>query len=128
MPRIYEADGTYRDVEHINFYLLPGPDIFVKSRSKPLCPVPPMTKGNQPTDDGNFIFSEEEAADFAKKLGLALNGDSISVSEKMETNAPGIYSCGNATGGLLQVCKAVYEGGLAGLSAVEYIRNLKKTA
>lgn len=25
-----------------------------------MCDVPRMTKGNQPTDDGNFIFSEEE--------------------------------------------------------------------
>ena len=44
----------------------------------------------------------------------------------MHTNAPGIYSCGNVTGGLLQICKAVYEGGVAGLSAVEYIRGLQK--
>ena len=66
------------------------------------------------------------AADFAKKLGLLLDGDSIKVDDKMQTNAPGVYSAGNATGGLLQVCKAVYEGGVAGLSAVNYIRELKK--
>ena len=69
MPRIYDKnfEGGYRDVAHINAYLLPGPDIYVTPRSKPLCPVPPMTRGNQPTDDGNFIFSELEAEDFAKK-------------------------------------------------------------
>lgn len=93
------------------------------------------------TKVGGVIFSDEEkllfdgifvalgsagAADFAKKLGLLLNGDSIVVNEKMATNAPGIFSCGNANGGLLQVCKAVYEGGVAGLSAVDYIRNLRK--
>ena len=78
--------------------------------------------------DGVFVaLGSAGAADFAKKLGLALNGDSIAANEKMTTNAPGIFSCGNANGGLLQVCKAVYEGGLAGLSAVDYIRNLKKT-
>ena len=77
--------------------------------------------------DGIFVaLGSAGAADFAKKLGLALEGDSISVNEKMATNAPGIFSCGNATGGLLQVCKAVYEGGVAGLSAVEYVRGLKK--
>ena len=42
----------------------------------------------------------------------------------METNVKGIYACGNTTGGLLQVCKAVYEGAEAGLSAVNYIRSL----
>ena len=77
--------------------------------------------------DGVFVaLGSAGAADFAKKLGLALNGDSIAANEKMATNAPGIFSCGNANGGLLQVCKAVYEGGVAGLSAVDYIRNLKK--
>jgi len=77
--------------------------------------------------DGVFVaLGTAGAADFAKKLGLMMKGDSIATDEKMATNAPGIYSCGNANGGLLQVCKAVYEGGLAGLSAVDYIRKLKK--
>ena len=53
-------------------------------------------------------------------MGVMTNGDNIKVNEKMETNIPGLYSCGNATGGLLQVCKAVYEG--AGLSAVNFIK------
>lgn len=76
--------------------------------------------------DGVFVaLGTAGAADFAKKLGLSLNGDSIAVNEKMATNAPGIFSCGNANGGLLQVCKAVYEGGVAGLSAVDYIRKMK---
>ena len=41
----------------------------------------------------------------------------------METNVKGVFACGNITGGLLQICKAVYEGAQAGLSAVNYIRN-----
>lgn len=64
-------------------------------------------------------------ADFAKKLGLELDGDNIKVDEKMATNAKGIFAAGNVNGGLLQVCKAVYEGGIAGLTAVEYVRGLK---
>ena len=47
----------------------------------------------------------------------------IIVNEKMETNIEGLFSCGNVVGGLLQVCKAVYEGVEAGLSAVNYIKN-----
>ena len=77
--------------------------------------------------DGIFVaLGSAGAADFAKKLGLMLNGDSIATNEKMATNAPGIFSCGNANGGLLQVCKAVYEGGVAGLNAVSYVRELNK--
>ena len=83
--------------------------------------------GTELAVDGFFVaLGSAGGADFAKKLGLTLNGDSIAVNEKMATNAPGIYSCGNVNGGLLQVCKAVYEGGVAGLSAVEYVRGLKK--
>lgn len=77
--------------------------------------------------DGVFVaLGSAGAVDFAKKLGLALNGDSIAVNEHMATNAPGVFSCGNANGGLLQVCKAVHEGGIAGLAAVEYVRGAQK--
>lgn len=73
--------------------------------------------------DGVFIaLGEAGASDFAKTLGILQDGDNIKINEKMETNVPGIYACGNVTGGLLQVCKAVYEGAEAGLSAVNYIR------
>ena len=73
--------------------------------------------------DGVFVaLGEAGASDFAKTLGILQEGDNIKVNSKMETNVPGIYACGNITGGLLQVCKAVYEGAEAGLSAVNYIR------
>ena len=62
-------------------------------------------------------------ADFAKKLGIVLDGDSIKTNSDMSTNIPGAFSCGNINGGLLQVCKAVYEGAQAGLSAISYIKN-----
>ncbi len=76
--------------------------------------------------DGVFVaLGSAGGADFAKKLGLSLSGDSITVDEKMATNARGVFACGNVNGGLLQVCKAVYEGGVAGLSAVEYVRSLR---
>ena len=76
--------------------------------------------------DGVFIaLGEAGASDFAKTLGILQDRDNIKINEKMETNVPGIYACGNATGGLLQVCKAVYEGAEAGLSAVNYIRKNK---
>lgn len=77
--------------------------------------------------DGVFIaLGEAGAGDFAKTLGILQEGENIKVNDKMETNVKGIYACGNVTGGLLQVCKAVYEGAEAGLSAVNYIRNIKK--
>ncbi len=63
--RIY-ADNNYKIVQNINSYLMDAPDVFIISRSKPICDVPKMTKGNQPTDDGNFILSEEQRADILR--------------------------------------------------------------
>ena len=74
--------------------------------------------------DGVFIaLGEAGASDFAKTLGILQDGDNIKVNEKMETNVKGIFACGNITGGLLQICKAVYEGAEAGITAIEYVKN-----
>ncbi len=79
--------------------------------------------GSELKTDGIFIaLGEAGACNFAKKVGLLLDGDSIKTDEKMQTNVPGIFACGNAAGGLLQVSKAVYEGAVAGLSAVEFLK------
>lgn len=76
--------------------------------------------------NGVFIaLGEAGGSDFAKKLGVILDKDSIKVDENMATNVKGLYSCGNSTGGLLQVSKAVYEGAVAGLSAVKYLNERK---
>ena len=40
----------------------------------------------------------------------------------METNVKGLYACGDCTGGLSQISKAVYEGTKAGLEVIQYIR------
>ena len=74
----------------------------------------------------NGIFVAQGVAtstDFAKKLGAMIENNYIVVNDKMETTIPNIYACGDCTGGLLQISKAVYEGTVAGL---EVIRKLKR--
>jgi hypothetical protein len=44
----------------INAYLVDAPTIFIEKRAKPICNVPEMTKGSSPTDDGNFLLTQEE--------------------------------------------------------------------
>ena len=73
--------------------------------------------------DGVFVaLGEAGGADFAKKIGVLTNNDNIVVDEKMQTNVKGLFACGNANGGLLQVSKAVYEGAVAGLSVSNYLK------
>lgn len=74
--------------------------------------------------DGVFIAQGTAGgSDFAKKLGIITKNDNIVVNENMETNISGIYACGNLTGGLLQVNKAVYEGAKAGLTVINFVKN-----
>ena len=48
----------------INPYLMDAPEVFIESRQKPLCPVPTITKGCQPTDGGNLIIEDDELESF----------------------------------------------------------------
>ena len=54
-------------VKKINAYLLDGENIFIESRSKPLCAVPEMNFGNMPADGGLLLFSGEEKEIFLKE-------------------------------------------------------------
>lgn len=73
--------------------------------------------------DGIFVAKGVAGSnEFAKKLGIITNKDKIVVNEKMETNIPGIYACGDCTGGILQISKAVYEGTKAGLEVIKRVK------
>ena len=58
-------------VKNINAYLLAGENVFITSRTKPICNVHEIRKGNQPTDGGNLIIEADEIDDFLKKEPLA---------------------------------------------------------
>ena len=57
--RLY-TDGRVQFVENINAYLLNAPDTFIERRAKPICDIPEIYRGSQPTDDGNLVLTEEE--------------------------------------------------------------------
>lgn len=77
--------------------------------------------------EGLFVaYGKAGGFEFAKKIGALIENNKIVVNENMETNIPGLYACGDVTGGLLQISKAVYEGAKAGTEAAKYIRKNKK--
>ena len=63
LKQIYE-NGSIKSVENINAYLVDADDIFVESRTKPLCDVPQIGIGNKPIDGGYYLFTEEEKSEF----------------------------------------------------------------
>jgi len=70
--KIYQyATVTGEPVEtsakQINAYLVDSNNIFIKSRTIPLCSVPPMHFGNMPADGGELLFTGEERKIFLQK-------------------------------------------------------------
>jgi hypothetical protein len=62
-----KSEPIERKVKNINSYLAEGNDLTVLKRTKPLCNVPAISRGNMANDDGNFIFfNESEKDDFLK--------------------------------------------------------------
>ena len=76
--------------------------------------------------DGLFVaMGVAGSAALARKLGAPVENGRIVVDEKMQTGIPGLFAAGDCTGGMLQVCKAVYEGALAATEAIKQIRGKK---
>ena len=69
--------------------------------------------------DGVFIaIGTASSTDLARKIGAVVKNNNIVVDENMQTTVKNLYACGDCTGGLLQVSKAVYEGAKAAVSII----------
>ncbi|MDE6425361.1 MAG: class I SAM-dependent DNA methyltransferase [Ruminococcus sp.] len=64
--KLYNSEN-FQLVKNISPYLVNANNILIERRKKPVCDVPPITKGCQPTDSGNLIIEESDYADFIKK-------------------------------------------------------------
>ena len=62
---IYSAERPLM-VDNINAYLVDADNVFVESRTNPLCDIPQIGIGNKPIDGGFYLFTEEEKNEFIK--------------------------------------------------------------
>ena len=63
--RIFEEGKSNVTCEQISNYLLPSETYFINPlMAKPLCDVPKIGMGNQPIDDGNYLFTKQQMLDF----------------------------------------------------------------
>jgi len=60
-------NGKAIPAAHINGYLMDTQDVWIESRTKPLCDVPEIGIGNKPIDGGNYLFTKEEKDAFLGK-------------------------------------------------------------
>jgi thioredoxin reductase (NADPH) len=126
-------------------YLIPLKDLPISSketekieviRKKPLEIVGEDEVSGIKFEDGESIFVDGIFIEIGAKgplellapLGIELDPQTFSyvkVNQRMETNVPGVFACGDLTGPPLQVAKAVGEGCVAGISASDYVKALK---
>ena len=64
--RLYDNDNG-KIVKNINPFLVEAPNVFIESRSTPICDVPKMTTGNRPADGGHLIIESEDYDEFIKR-------------------------------------------------------------
>lgn len=64
--RMLYSSERFQLVNNINPYLIEANNIFIESRSKPICDVPEMVYGNKPTDGGFLFLTPEEREKFIK--------------------------------------------------------------
>ncbi len=62
--RIYISDLQSIPATNINAYLMDAPDVWIDSRTKPLCDIPSIGIGNKPIDGGFYLFTEPEKDEF----------------------------------------------------------------
>ncbi len=73
--------------------------------------------------DGCFIaIGNASGFTLAKHLGIGLSGNSVVVNENFMTNIEGLYACGDAIGGLLQISKAVGDGASCATAISNYLK------
>lgn len=63
--KIFEEGKTDIVCGQISNYLMPSDTFFINPlMAKPLCEVPKIGMGNQPIDDGNYLFTKQQMLDF----------------------------------------------------------------
>jgi len=74
--------------------------------------------------DGIFVaIGTPSSVDFAQKLGVILDKNTIIVDENYQTNIEGLYAAGDVIGGKLQIAKAVYDGMMVAEAIHKFLKN-----
>jgi len=84
-----------------------------------------FTDGTSEEIDGLFVAYESASSiDFARKLGVLAQGNTVVVDAKQQTNLEGLFAAGDCASSFKQISIAVGQGALAGKSIAEYIKSL----
>ncbi len=83
--------------------------------------VTAISLDGEPHETSGVFILRETVAPTALFPDIAMKGGYIKVDKAMKTSAKGVYAAGDCIGKPLQIAKAVGEGLIAALSAVDYL-------
>jgi thioredoxin reductase (NADPH) len=84
-----------------------------------------FTDGTSEEIDGLFVAYESASSiDFARKLGVLAQGNTVVVDAKQQTNLEGLFAAGDCASSFKQISVAVGQGALAGKAIAEYVKSL----
>lgn len=116
-PMVENRDGVEFDIDEEPIREFRGENVIEEVAFK-----------NQDTKKINGVFvaiGTASSSDLARKIGAVVQNENIQVDENMQTTVDGLYACGDCTGGLLQINKAVYEGAKAALHIINAFKSEK---
>lgn len=84
-----------------------------------------FTDGTSEKIDGVFVaYESASSVDFARKLGILVDGSAVVSDGKQQTNLEGLYAAGDCTSSFKQISVAVGQGAAAGKAMAEYVKSL----
>ncbi len=83
------------------------------------------TDGTSDTIDGLFVALESASSiDFARKLGILADGNTVVTDINQQTNLEGVFAAGDCASSFRQISVAVGQGAVAGRAIFDYVKSL----
>ena len=84
-----------------------------------------FTDGTSEEIDGIFVaYESASSVDFARKLGVLAQGNTVVIDGKQQTNLEGLFAAGDCASDFKQISVAVGQGALAGKAIANYVKSL----
>jgi thioredoxin reductase (NADPH) len=84
-----------------------------------------FTDGSSEEIDGVFVAYESASSiDFARKLGILADGNTVVTDQNQQTNLEGLFAAGDCASSFKQISVAVGQGALAGKAIADYVKGL----
>jgi thioredoxin reductase (NADPH) len=112
----YEGDAGQFRLETRQISKLDGTDFLQRIH---------FSDGTSEELDGLFVaYESASSADFARKMGIVTDGNTIMTDGNQRTNLEGLFAAGDCASSFRQISIAVGQGAVAGKAISDYVKSL----